>query len=1146
MTSKRNLWLAAMFAAASVAVAQNAGDPLLAGFKTPPDSAKPRTWWHWTNGNVTEDGITKDLQWMKRVGIGGFQLVDVASGNGQVVEPKIHFATPEWYHAVRHSAELAKELNLEMSIFSCAGWSEAGGPWVTPEMAMKRLVWSDTTVAGPVQFAQKLAQPPSNEGPVRDSSAGAQGNAPHFYRDSVVLAYRTPDGPTMQSLKPKATSSAGVVDAAPLMDDSLNTATTIAAQKGTPSWLQYEFPEPFTARALSLGVRGRIPVGRVLASNDGAMWRTVVDMPGPQGYHGASIRTFAFPAVTAKFFRIEFDRVGLTPAEVIHGAGPEPPPQPTRPGAAPVKPGYTVTEAIFFADARVNRWEDKGAFGSLMDDYDVVPTPGGPQNAEIAPDNVVDLTSKMDADGTLHWDVPEGRWTILRMGYALTGAKNRPSVPAGSGYEVDKLNSKYVKQYFSGYMDPMQQHLDGLIGPTVHYMTMDSWEAGMQNWTDDMIDEFKRLRGYDPKPYLPVLAGRVVQSADVSDRFLWDFRKTLAEKFANDFYGTMDDELHKRGMEAYAEASGVALEIPEDTLLNKSRIDIPMAEFWVRALHPESMYYVDVRGAASAAHVYGKPLVATESFTGGGYESPYTLKKIADYWFAQGVNRIVFHTSAEQPLDTKPGNTMVGTHINRNITWAEQAKPFMTYLARVQYMLQQGSPVADVAYLLPEGGPSTMPFWGSGLQPAPPDGYDYDYLNTDILLHHTSALPDGRVHVDGSKAMPDGMTYRVLVLPPTVAMTPEVAEKLRELVRDGATIVGERPKRSPSLVGYPTSDTKTNEIARDLWGDMDGVTLNQHAFGKGMVYWGLTLDEVLTRLKAPKDFASGAPLENAPVWVHRHTPAAEIYFVANQADTPAHLEARFRVEGKNVQIWRPMDGESKLASYTTTALVDQRTGNRQPGIQPALYAAESGFTVVPLNLAARESVFVVFRNAGAASERTVSPPTETKLTTLVGPWTLTFPSNFGAPASVQLGKLTSWTASTDPGVKYFSGTATYTRTLQVPAAWLHNGQRIWIDLGKVGDLAEVKVNGKDEGITWAPPYRVDITNALKTGMNKLEIAVTNEWSNRLIGDRLLPVEKRILAQPGGGPGLLPGYGASQVPADSGLLGDVTLVARTGD
>ena len=657
---------AAALAVASVTFAQSAAtppaDPLAQGFVTPPESAKPRTWWHWTNGNVTEDGITKDLQWMKRAGIGGFQLVDVASGNGQVVEPKINFGTEEWYHAVKHSAELAKQLDLEMSIFSCAGWSEAGGPWVKPEMAMKRLVWSETEVEGGKAFAGKLAEPPSNEGSVRDSGGAGAPNAPHFYRDSKVIAYRTPQAETpMASLHPKVTTSGEPIsDTSALMDGSLQTAVTITpAKEGGPAWLQYEFAQPFTARALSLGSRGVIPVGKILASDDGLAWREILATPGPQGYHGAQIRTFAFAAVTAKFFRIEFDRRGLSPAEVIHGEDDAAPP--TRGGLAAGPPSYGVSEAIFYSDARVNRWEDKGAFGSLMDVYDVVPTPSAPAAAEISRGDIVDVSGKMDADGTLHWDVPEGHWTILRMGYALTGARNRPSVPAGSGLEVDKLSSKYVKQYFAGYMDPMRAHLGDLVGSTVQYMTMDSWEAGMQNWTDDMIAEFKTRRGYDPTPYLPVLAGRVVDNADVSDRFLWDFRRTLADLYAGDFYGTMDDELHKLGMKAYSEASGVALEIPEDTLLNKSHIDIPMAEFWVRALHPESEYYVDVRGAASAAHVYGKPLVATETFTGGGYEAPYTLKKIADYWFTQGVNRLVFHTSAQQPLDTKPGNTMVGS-----------------------------------------------------------------------------------------------------------------------------------------------------------------------------------------------------------------------------------------------------------------------------------------------------------------------------------------------------------------------------------------------------------------------------------------------------------------------------------------------------
>jgi alpha-L-rhamnosidase/F5/8 type C domain len=1089
-----------------VVCAQSSDHGLEAGFRQPPDSAKPRTWWHWTNGNVTEDGITKDLEWMKRSGIGGFQLADVASGSGQEVEKKINFGTPEWFHAVRHSAEEAKRLGLEMSIFSSPGWSEAGGPWVKPEEAMKKLVWSETTLQGPQTFAGRLPQPPSNEGPVRDLSVGPRGSSsPEFYADSAVIAYRTPaDDVPMTSLHPKATTNAGPIDASALLDDSLNTSLNVAAPAdGKPAWLQYEFEKPYTARAMTIGSRSRIPVGKILASDDGVNFRTIVVMPGPQGYHGAAVRTFAFPAVTARFFRVELDGAGLTPAAVIHG------------GIAIPAPQYTLTEAILYSSAHVNRWEDKGAFGSLMDVYEVVPTPPAPATAEIARGDIVELTSKIDKDGTLHWEVPAGNWTILRMGYSLTGAKNRPATAAGLGYEVDKLSAKYVQSYFHGYMDPIQQHLGDLTGSALQYMMMDSWEAGMQNWTDEMIGEFHRRRGYDPTPYLPVLAGHVVESAEVSDRFLWDFRRTLADMLAEDFYGTMDAELKKKGMGAYSEASGVALEIPEDTLLNKSKVDIPMAEFWVHALHPESMYFVDVRGAASAAHVYGKPIVATESFTGGGYESPYTLKKVADYWFAQGVNRLVFHTSAQQPLDTKPGNTMVGTHINRNITWAEQAKPFMTYVARVSYLLQQGSPVMDLAYLLPEGAPSTMPFWGAGLEPAPPSGYDYDYVNTDILLNRMSVAEDGRIK------LADGMSYRVLVLPPTEQMSPEVVRKLHEMVAAGATIVGPSPTRSPSLLHYPEADVEVRTLATDLWGDTDGVTNTQHAFGKGMTYWGLSLDEVLQRLKVPKDFVARGALDAAPVWVHRRIADADLYYIANQSDAPQHIDARFRVTGKDAQLWRPMSGEQEAVSYHS----------------------ENGFTTVPLNLAERESVFVVFQHAAATSSRFEPLASERTLATLAGQWEVHFPANLGAPPSLRLEKLSSWTENPDAGVKYFSGAATYVKTIQAPASWFRRGQRLELDLGKVRDIAEVEVNGVSAGVIWAPPYRVDISKALHPGMNRLEIKVTNEWTNRQIGDRLLSPEKRILSQPAtGGPAAQGAFGRPQILAESGLLGDVRVLA----
>ena len=275
-------------------------------------------------------------------------------------------------------------------------------------------------------------------------------------------------------------------------------------------------------------------------------------------------------------------------------------------------------------------------------------------------------------------------------------------------------------------------------------MLLDSWEAGIQNWTDEMPDEFQKRRGYDLKVFLPVMSGRVVESATISDRFLWDFRRTLVDMFAENFYGTVTEFLHKQGIKTYGEAGGVSLESIEDALLNKKYVDIPMGEFWVKDLHPSPMYYEDVRGAASAGHIYGKNIIAAESFTGGNYESPYTLKKISDYWFTQGINRIVFHTSAHQPLDTKPGNAMVGTHINRNITWAEQATPFITYLSRNSYLLQKGKYIADIAYMLNEGAPSTMPFWGAGLQPAKPGGYQFDYVNADVVVNLMKADTSGK------------------------------------------------------------------------------------------------------------------------------------------------------------------------------------------------------------------------------------------------------------------------------------------------------------------------------------------------------------------------------------------------------------------
>lgn len=1086
------------------ALAQAPADPLERGFMDPPDSARPRTWWHWTGGNVTKEGITKDLEWMKRVGIGGCQLADVSFGFGQTVEEKIEFGSPEWLDAVRHAASEAQRLGLELAIFSSAGWSETGGPWVRPEQAMKKLVWSETTVEGPQRFAGKLPQPPSNNGPFQNQGSGGRGPQPDptWYGDSAVIAFRTPQAEVdMVALSPKVTTSAGDIDAGPLFDDDWNSAATIRLPAEGAAWLQIEFARPFRARAVTIAGPAGVPVGRVVAGDDVEHLRTLVTLPGAQLYRQGRIRTFALPETTAKIYRIEMTAAPL-------GPGPTMSQEPTPPARQ-----YSLTEVRLHSGARVHRWEDKAGFSHLFE-YETVPTPDVPAEAVIQQKDVVCLTSKMAPDGSLDWDVPAGKWTILRLGYSLTGAKNRPAPPSGSGYEADKLSAKHMEAYYHGYFDPIAKALGPLFGKSLQYVVMDSWEAGRQNWTEEMIDEFHRRRGYDPTPYLAILTGRVVESAEASDRFLWDFRRTLADMWADCHYGVMADLLGKHGIGIYGEAAGVSLEIPEDTLLNKSKVAVPMGEFWVGKMHPPLMYYQDVRGAASAAHVFGKTLVATESFTGGGYEAPYALKKVSDYWFAQGVNRIVFHTSAHQPLDTKPGNAMVGTHIHRNITWAEQAKPFMTYLARQSFLLQQGLFVADLAYLLDEGAPSTMPIWGAGLTPKPPEGYDFDYINADALLNRTSVGAGGRL------VLPDGMSYRVLVLPQTDKMRPELLRKIRDLVLGGATVVGPRPVRSPSLAGRPESDRDVLDLAAEVWGDLDGVSRTIRYAGKGMVVWGLSLEDVLASLKIPKDVEFGKGLDADIAWTHRQTPDADIYYIANLTDASQDVQARFRVSGKEAELWHPDSGEIEPASYR---IVEDRT-------------------IVPLHFSPRESLFVVFRRAASLPTRTSPQQTTTTLATVEGPWDIRFPPDLGAPERVQLADLASWTVHADPGVKYFSGTATYTKTIQASQGWFHSGARVVLDLGAVRDIAEVSVNGEPRATLWKPPYQMDVTDSLKPGENRLEIKVTNQWTNRQIGDRLAPAGQKVLAEPAGGFGPMAGFGGPQTPAESGLLGPVTVIS----
>lgn len=1061
------------------------------GFIDPPGEAKPRTWWHWTNSNVTKDGITKDLEWMKRVGIGGMMLADVAAGAGQTVETKIPFRSPEWYDAVKHTAAEASRLGLEMTVFSSAGWSLTGGPWVKPEQAMKKLVWSETDVTGPKEFAGALPSPPDVEGPIGNLTRGAR-PAPgeqKFYRDFVVLAFPVPGDESGEELPvPVATTGSGKTDPSAFLDADLNSSAMIRAGKDKSRvWLQYRFPEPVTVRAITLANRAGIPVGTLKAGNEENMLETVLHLPGAQLYRSGKVATYSFPEISASVFLLEFTGGPMRPGDVMAEMVPK------------VDSVYTFGEIKLHRGARVNRWEDKAGFYHLFN-YEPVASDEVSSISIINKDAVVDITKYMGADGTLKWKVPAGKWKIMRFGYSLTGARNRPSVPAGSGLETDKLSREHIEAYIKNYTEPLKELLGPMYGKVLSGMMFDSWEAGMQNWTDNMLAGFLQRRGYDLKPYLPCLAGRIVGSSEISDRVLWDFRRTLADMYAENHYAVLTEYLNKQGIKTYGEASGVSLEILEDALLCKKYVDYPMGEFWFRALHPELMYYQDVRGAASASHVYGKKITAAESFTGGGYESPRTLKSIGDYWLAQGVNRFVFHTSAHQPLDTKPGNTMVGTHINRNITWAEQAGSFMTYLSRCSWMLQQGKFVADIAYLLDESAPSTMPIWGTGLNPAPPEGYDYDYINVDVLINRMT-VKDGRL------VLPDGLSYAVLVLPQTRSMSLPVLNKIHQLVGEGATVIGPKPECTPGLTGYPGSEKLLKNTAGEIWADLDGISRTRRAFGKGMIAWGAPVEAILKLKGIEPDLRYDKPAGSEIYWIHRQSEDADIYFIANASEETVTTRIDARVQERKAGLWDPVTGRIRSAEVISA----------------------SGRSAVAVTLEKRQSLFLVFRNVTDVTNPGIAG-SEARQIAINGPWKVSFPPDLGAPEIITMDTLKSLTLNSDEGVRFFSGTATYTAGFEVDKKTFASSGRYIIDIGRAGDIAEVFVNGKQAGILWTNPYELDITGLVARGKNTLEVKVTNQWTNRIAGDRT--ASKKILnANMFVRPGPLP---------ESGLIGPVVI------
>jgi hypothetical protein len=1107
-----------LMTALGIASSQNQPDPLKSGFENPPESARPRVWWHWMNGNISKDGIKLDLEWMNRVGIAGFQNFDAALATPQVVDHRIAYMTPEWKDAFKYAITLGNQFGMEEAIAGSPGWSESGGPWVPAPEGMKKYVWSETLVEGGKPFTGTLAHPPSNTGAfqnmgIRVSISASAGTKPipQFYADSVVVAYRkVADEVPAASLHPKMTASGGSPDFAMLTDGDLLHATALPrAAAGESSWIQYEFPAPQAIRSVTIA--GNDPVGAAAritsrpdrsleASDDGQNFKVVAKLNGGV----APEHTYSFPAATAKYFRVTFK------------AGPPPPPRDVDFGgsgntARPAVSDYAISELVLHTGARVNLFEDKAAFSSPPDLYGFATSPVAPTEA-IAKSDVIDLTAKMHSGGTLDWTPPAGDWVVLRFGYSLLGITNHPATAEATGLEVDKLDRSFVKKYFDAYLDSYKDTVGAdLIGKRgITYVINDSWEAGSQNWTDNMIDQFKKLRGYDPLPWMPVLAGQVVESAEASDRFLWDFRKTIGDLIAVEHYGQLEETLHERGMGHYGESHESGRAFVADGMEVKKMNEIPMSAMWTQRPGKNLIQYgynADDRESASVAHIYGQNVAAAESMTAGTAAwawSPATLKPTADQEFLNGINRFVIHESAHQPLiDKAPGLTLgpFGQWFNRNETWAEEAGPWIDYLARNTYLLMQGHFGADLIYFYGEDSNLTAIF--ANKAPDVPDGYGFDYINADGLIHELSAS-NGRI------TTPAGMKYQLLGLDPySRHMSLPVLRAIYKLVKNGAVVAGPKPVNDPSLAD---DEAEFRKLTDELFGDGTGV----RKVGKGTVYAGKSLDEVFNALHVAPDFDYTKPENDTRLlFVHRKLTDGDLYFVDNRNDRNEAVDATFRVTGRTPELWFSETGKTEAVSYKIA----------------------DGHTTVPLKLEPWGTVFVVFRKPAKTASLTLPKIEETQLATVDGAWDVSFPPDRGAPASVKFDQLSSWSENADAGVKYFSGTGTYTKTIQASADWFKDGAQLWIDLGDVKNLAEVTVNGKSLGIVWHAPYRVDATAVLKPGANEVSIKVTNAWVNRLIGDQQPDAKKNTFTT-------VKPYKDNSPLQPSGLLGPVVVLETT--
>ena len=1082
----KRVFLAGFFLLALSALAGAQKTDLVGNFENPPKAARPYVWWHWINGNTSKDGIRKDLEWMDRIGIAGFHQFDAGGAMMQSLPPVVEptpYLSEAWKENFAYAIRLADSLGMEVGIASAPGWSSTGGPWVEPADAMKKLTWRTLEVEGGSRQKITLPEPWRNIGKFLDADPGMYASVfaaiEPWYEDIAVVAVRIPDEEkTMDDLGATVSSSGGDFTLEQLTDGDLSDgAELLLNPSGTHAWIQYSFPKPVTIRSFTLAGGQTQDTFATQRSQDNYLMCSQDGVLWEEVCRIPSSPvpqlTAAIPETTARYFRLYIVNPQPDYSLIYYGF----------PMVYPT--GTRIYEWKLHTVGKVNHAEEKAGFASPVDLRDY-PTP----ESAAAVTETVDLTPLCLPDGTLEWNVPAGRWRIYRFGASLTGKQNHPAPPEATGLEVDKLDPDAWTRYFRKYLDLYKEAAGGMLGEKgIRYLMIDSYEAEWMTWTPRMEDAFREARGYGLRSWLPALAGEILRSADETEAFLFDWRETIGELFSAN-YDRVNGLLREYGMAGrYTESHESSRTFIGDGMDPKRSATVPMAAIWTPETHTEILNQLDIRESASVAHLYGQNIVAGESFTTNGmYGKPYTwypgnLKETADLALLSGLNRFFIHESAHQPSDElRPGLGLLifGQWFNRHETWAEYARYWTDYLARSCYLLQQGRYVADVLLYYGEDTNVVAEYW-KGL-PDIPTGYSYDFCSPHALLNCLS------VH-DGRAVTESGMAYRIIVLGKnTRTMSLEILRKLQELVAGGVELIGEAPEQTAGRTDDPE---EFKRLVDDIW----------HS-GRANVQTG-SVPVALRESDVMPDLGSTA---KGVRFVHRVDGDRHIYWIRNFSGKEMYTKIFPRDVRGRITVLDPVTGKTK---------------------DEALYG-------IRLHLEPDEALFLI----SDPDEEPLEPPRPLQPAdeiVLDGPWTVSFEGLDAPDGTREWPRLVSYTESEEPALKYFSGSATFRNTFKLSGKNRRNG--ISIDLGEVGQMADVFVNGQHVAFLWKAPYRVNFTGKLKSGRNTIEVRVVNVWVNRLIGDAQPGTEGHTFTA-------VPFYQKDSPLLPSGLLGPVKLQTLT--